>query len=188
MTTPKDPIARARQILREWEQRPATDAEVFELRTMLGPILDDAAAWRKGADVLRELQTRVIPCGHKIEDLISGGPGSITKCGACLSEHRRSIVVALGKQIVELGRAEEMAVQEMCTIVSNVAKALDPELCDPMGNEPVWIPVQRMRDRLAKLETAARAAKDLLDEDGTNRTCACRVCVVLTEALEKETA
>jgi hypothetical protein len=47
----------------------------------LGP---DAEAWRKGHDVLRELRERVIPCGHKVEDLI-GGANTVTKCGACLA-------------------------------------------------------------------------------------------------------
>lgn len=43
----------------------------------------EAEAWRKGMATIRELQERVIPCGHKVEDLI-GGDGAVTKCGACL--------------------------------------------------------------------------------------------------------
>ncbi|MBK9263029.1 MAG: hypothetical protein IPM54_24900 [Polyangiaceae bacterium] len=77
-------VARARQIVALLEGGIANWREKQELCQLLPPILDDAEAWRKGAHVLNELQERVIPCGHRIEDLI-GGEGHVTKCGACLA-------------------------------------------------------------------------------------------------------
>lgn len=59
--------------------------ELRVARECLAKLEPDAEAWRKGQDVLRELQERVIPCGHKVEDFIGGGDGSVTKCGACLA-------------------------------------------------------------------------------------------------------
>lgn len=78
-------IERAKQIVALMAGDIATYREKHELCRLLGPIFDDANAWRKGTQVLRELKERSIPCGHKIEDLI-GGEGSVTKCGACLAE------------------------------------------------------------------------------------------------------
>jgi hypothetical protein len=63
---------------------------VQRMREHITALEPEAEAWRKGHDVLLELRERVIPCGHKIEDLI-GSEGAVTKCGACLADrHRRA--------------------------------------------------------------------------------------------------
>jgi hypothetical protein len=82
-------IGRAQSILEAWKVGAARDADLAELRDVLPAILDDAIAWRKGVDVLRELQARVMPCGHELANLI-GGTGSVTKCGQCLADKRAS--------------------------------------------------------------------------------------------------
>lgn len=78
----------------------------------------------------------------------------------------------LGAAVVGLAVDEHRAVSEIGNVVASVAKELDPRDCDPDGNEPVWLPVRRMRDRLAKLEAALgyavtqlEAANELLFEE-----------------------
>jgi hypothetical protein len=82
-------IERAKALVGALSDGIGSDAELRELLTILPPMLDDAASWRKGTNVLRELQERLIPCGHTIEDLI-GGEGSVTKCGACLAARQKA--------------------------------------------------------------------------------------------------
>lgn len=65
----------------------AKDAEIATLRTRVAEADKQAVLWR-------ELQERAIPCGHKVEDLI-GAPGTVTKCGACLSNRIREKTDAL---------------------------------------------------------------------------------------------
>jgi hypothetical protein len=77
-------LPRLRELLKTWQDGSIREAELLELRDALQRILADAEAWRNGMALLDELRERVIPCGHKIEDLI-GGEGSVTKCGACLA-------------------------------------------------------------------------------------------------------
>jgi hypothetical protein len=57
-------------------------SRIADLEAEVAKLKPDAEAWRKGHDVIRELRERVIPCGHKVEDLI-GREGSVTKCGSC---------------------------------------------------------------------------------------------------------
>jgi hypothetical protein len=66
------------------QERGAFDRRIAELEVEVAKLKPEAEAWHKGHEVIRELRERVIPCGHKIEDLI-GGEGSVTKCGACLA-------------------------------------------------------------------------------------------------------
>lgn len=80
-------IGKAQSILDAWKAGAATEAELLELREALSRIFDDAMAWRKGHEALRELSARVMPCGHAMENLI-GGEGSVTKCGQCLADKR----------------------------------------------------------------------------------------------------
>lgn len=82
-------VERAKTLVSALSDGAGRDIDLRELLTMLPPMLDDAAAWRKGWDTLRELRERVIPCGHKVEDLI-GGEGSVTKCGACLAARQKA--------------------------------------------------------------------------------------------------
>jgi hypothetical protein len=81
-------IGRAQYILAAWKDGSARDADLAELRDMLHAIFDDAIAWRKGADILRELQARVMPCGHEMENLIRVGKHDVTTCGQCLADKR----------------------------------------------------------------------------------------------------
>lgn len=62
--------------------------------------------------------------------------------------------------IREQAASERAAIKELGNIVASVAKELDSRDCDPNGNEPVWLPVRRMRDRLAKLEASLSEACD----------------------------
>jgi hypothetical protein len=45
------------------------------------------ARLEKMAETYRRMGEQPLPCGHKVEDLI-GGPGTVTKCGACLAERQ----------------------------------------------------------------------------------------------------
>ena len=78
-------IEEAREYLEAWKQRGLDDPQHYRFQEILAAIIDDAEAWRKGVELLRELRERAIPCGHRIEDLI-GGEGTVTKCGACLAQ------------------------------------------------------------------------------------------------------
>lgn len=71
------------------QERDAFDKRIGELEAEVAKFKPDAEAWRKGHEVLHELRERVIPCGHRIEDLI-GGTGSVTKCGACLATKQKA--------------------------------------------------------------------------------------------------
>jgi hypothetical protein len=76
-------LTRLRGLVKAGKDGTIQPEELKELFEALPLVLADAEAWRKGMALLDELRERVIPCGHKIEDLI-GGEGHVTKCGACL--------------------------------------------------------------------------------------------------------
>lgn len=76
------------------------------------------------------------------------------------AEQLIALVRGLTARISDLEGTNKAAVSEMMTIVANVAKELPSDLCDPQGNEPVWLPVQRMRERIAALEPEANAWRD----------------------------
>lgn len=75
-------------------------------------------------------------------------------------EKLAAIVRGQAARISDLEGTNKAAISEMMTIVANVAKELPSDLCDPQGNEPVWLPVQRMRERIAALEPEAKAWRE----------------------------
>lgn len=109
-------IERAKAIIAALSIGSGSGADLLELLAMLPPMLDDAQAWRNGIAVVKELQNRVIPCGHRVEDLI-GGEGSVTKCGACLAARQTS---ALPRAIDHKKVIEEPGIEDNphanCTI------------------------------------------------------------------------
>jgi len=63
------------------------------LRARLAELEPEAKAWRDGWEVLRELQARVMPCGHAMENLIRVGKHDVTTCGACLAAKQAAKVI-----------------------------------------------------------------------------------------------
>lgn len=88
-------IGRAQTLFDAWQAGAIRENELAEFRNMLPAIFDDAIAWRKGAGVLRELQTRVMPCGHAMENLVRVGKHDVTTCGQCLTDKHERAGLAL---------------------------------------------------------------------------------------------
>jgi hypothetical protein len=77
--------------------------------------------------------------------------------------HARADVPALCAKVREMAAAEDAALKEMGNIVANVAKELDMRYADPNGNEPVWIPVRRMRERIVVLDNRVLELSGMLE-------------------------
>jgi hypothetical protein len=85
---------------------------------------------------------------------------------------------ALRARVADLEASEKRTVDELMNVVRSVSKELDPKLCDPLGNEPVWIPVRRMRERLGTIEAIANAWKSEADSLDVNASTDGRIDVV----------
>jgi molybdopterin converting factor small subunit len=142
---------------------PRADAKVIEgLIDLAHAVPRLIAIVRERAVDNAELQNEVAARGSAID--------SLTTQLRTVADGWRKENDVLRARVAELEASEKRAIAEMMNVVRNVAKELDPKLCDPQGNEDVWLPVRRMRERSALVESAMSEFIRALDAYTKNPT------------------
>lgn len=75
---------RFRELINAAEDGSLRTGEAREFMSLAREACDTHSTAEKQIEMFRALNARELPCGHKVEDLIYGGPTSITKCARCI--------------------------------------------------------------------------------------------------------